>query len=385
MIKTSNFKLILILILLIFFNNSSFNIKYNKNLFRAFIKDCKNKKIYNHFNIINKKNTFLSICLPVYNMENYLEKALLSIINQSLNNFEIIIVNDNSKDNTEKIIHIYQQKFKNIRYIKHLKNLGVYKSRIDGALNAESQYILFMDPDDMLLNPFLFEELYNYNLKYNLDMIEFTVFFINEGDKFFFSPDNHELNHYHNFKKEIIYQPELSNILFYIPNTKNDTSLICRHIWNKLIKKTVLINSIQYIEKSFHNLYLIAADDTPLNILNFQLANNYSNIKMPGYLYNLRKESASRITNDNKTNIILGYNYLLYFRLFYKYLKDFKKNLNFLFYELRLFYELILILKNNEAKKYLSEAIIFLIQILKNKISIEFKNLIKEIIDKLKN
>ena len=376
--------LFLLLILLLFLYNSSYIIKFNNNTFRAFIKDCKNLKIYNHLNTIKKKNIFISICLPVYNMEKYLEKALLSIINQSFQNFEIIIVNDNSEDNTEKIIYKYQNNF-NIKYIKHSKNLGVYKSRIDGALNAESKYILFMDPDDMLLNPYLFEELYNYNLKYNLDMIEFSVFLINEGEKKFFLPDNHELNHYHNFKKNIIYQPKLSNILFYIPNTKNETSLICRHIWNKLIKKNILINSIQFIDKSFNNLYLIAADDTPINILNFQFANNYSNINIPGYLYNLRKESASRLTNNNMTNVILGYNYMLYFQLFYKYLKHFKKNLNFLFYELKLFYELILILKKYEAKNYLSEAIIFFQQILKNKISIKFKILIKEIIYKLKN
>ena len=119
--------------------------------------------------------------------------------------------------------------------------------------------------------------------------------------------------------------------------------------------------------------------------MNFQFANNYSNINIPGYLYNLRKESASRLTNNNMTNVILGYNYMLYFQLFYKYLKHFKKNLNFLFYELKLFYELILILKKYEAKNYLSEAIIFFQQILKNKISIKFKILIKEIIYKLKN
>ena len=50
--------------------------------------------------------------------------------------------------------------------------MGVYSSRVDASLNANGNYILFMDPDDMLLNPYLFEELFKYNLKYNLDMIE---------------------------------------------------------------------------------------------------------------------------------------------------------------------------------------------------------------------
>ena len=124
----------------------------------------------------------------------------------------------------------------------------------------------------MLLNPYLLEELYKFNLKYNLDMIEFIVYHKEEGKKKIFFPVFSELNHYHNFKEKILYQPELSNKLFFIPNTKKYTSLICRTIWNKIIRKTILNKSIEYIDKIFHNFYLIAADDTPINILNFHLS-----------------------------------------------------------------------------------------------------------------
>ncbi len=316
-------------------------------------------------------------------MEKNLEKALLSILNQSFNDIEIIIVNDNSKDDTVKIIQRFQKEFKNIKIIMHLENRGVYKSRIDAVLNAYGQYILFMDPDDMFLNPYLFEELYNYNIKYNLDMIEFSVFHIKEGTKKFYFPEYHELNHYHNFRKKIICQPELSNILFYKPNTNNYTSLFCRTIWNKLTRKILLINSIKYIEKSFHNFYLITADDTPINILNFQLSNNYSNIKLPGYLYYVREKSSSRLSNDLNHNVLISYNYLLYFKLFYKYLKDFKKNLNFLFYDLKISFQFLFILKKLKAKNYLSTSIIFLKEISKNKISIDFKIFIDKIIYEL--
>ena len=116
-------------------------------------------------------------------MEKYIEKTLVSLINQSFQNFEIIITNDNSNDNTEKIIKNYQLKDNRIKLIEHNKNLGVYKSRIDSVLNANGEFILFMDPDDMLLNEHLFEEIYNYNLKCNLDMIEFSVYHQEEGKK----------------------------------------------------------------------------------------------------------------------------------------------------------------------------------------------------------
>ena len=67
-------------------------------------------------------------------MEKYIEKAILSIINQTFQDFEIIIVNDNSNDNTEIILNQIQNKSNQIKIIRHHQNLGVYLSRIDAAL-----------------------------------------------------------------------------------------------------------------------------------------------------------------------------------------------------------------------------------------------------------
>ena len=75
-------------------------------------------------------------------MEKYIEKSLLSIINQSLQNIEIIIVNDNSKDNTEIILKRMQKKYKYIKTINHSNNLGVYYSRIDAVLKENISYLL---------------------------------------------------------------------------------------------------------------------------------------------------------------------------------------------------------------------------------------------------
>ena len=318
-------------------------------------------------------------------MEKYIKKALLSIINQSFQVFEIIIVNDNSNDNSEKNIEILQSKDKRIRIIKHFKNLGVYFSRINAALNAKSEFVIFMDPDDMLLNPHLFKELYNYNNKYNLDMIEFSVYYQKERHKKIYFPIHHELNHYHNFKELFIYQPELSNVIFYNPNKKSYSPIICRTIWNKMIRKSALIKSISYMELSFHNTFLIAADDTSINILNFNYARNYSNIKLPGYLYNIRKDSMSRIDVGNKHDLSVGYNYLLYFEFFYKYIKDFKKDLNFLFYELKLTYSFLLKFKELNATNYILKTNEFFNEIINDDISMNFKIFIKKIFFELNN
>ena len=253
-------------------------------------------------------------------MQKYIESSLLSIINQSFQFFEIIIVNDNSKDGTLDIIKQIQKKDNRIKYINHSKNQGVYSSRADGILNAKGKYILLMDPDDMILNQYLFEELYVYYKKYNLDIIEFLVYHQQEGIKNIIIPKAQHLNHFHNFSKKIINQPELSEILFYKPNSKKYSSIICRTIWNKLIRKEIMLNSINYLNNDFfQNQFLIAADDTPINILAFQFGTNYSNINSPGYLYNLRNDGMSTFSKGNILhNKILSYNYLLYLKFLYK-------------------------------------------------------------------
>ena len=313
-------------------------------------------------------------------MEKYIESALLSIINQSFKFFEIIIVNDNSNDDTINLVNHIQNRDKRIININHSKNLGVYKSRVDAISNANGKYILLMDPDDIIFNQDIFQELYNYYTEFNLDIIEFLVYHQKEGRKNIIFPKDHKFSHFHNFKKSIIQQPELSEIIFYKPNTKEYSSVICRTIWNKLIRKEIIQNSIDYLNKDyFSNQFLIAADDTPINILSFQFANNYSNINLPGYLYNVRENGMSRFNKVNiNRNIILSYNYLLYFKFFYKYIINFNKDINFFLFEFKSFSFYLLKFKELNAKEYITMTVDFFKEIGKRNISETFQSFINK-------
>lgn len=376
-IKICQFIFILLFILgeLKYKNNylfiSRFLVSYNH-----YIKDCMNLKKYKRIKI-KKDSPYISICLPVYNMENYIEQAILSILNQSFQNFEIVIVNDFSNDNTIDIIMKLQLKDDRIRLINHLKNLGVYTSRVDGILASRGKYIILMDPDDMFLNPNIFEKLYNYNLKYNLDIIEFTtICYIEENHNFTII---RKYYHNHNFPKKIISQPILSDIYFYHPGTENNTKVQCRVIWNKIIKRKVILNSILYIGYDYYRKRFITADDVMINLICLHFSNNYSNINLPGYMYNIRQFSMTHGNSSIIKRELFCYNHLLYLKKIYKYIKEFNKSRNFLYYELRSIYLLLITLQKNPII-YKNEIIQFYNEIYKDRnASIIFKRFIKKL------
>ena len=96
---------------------------------------------------INDDDLLISVIIPVYNAENYLEQCLNSIKNQTYKNFEVIIVNDGSKDNTEVICKRFSEDDSRFRYFSK-ENGGVSSARNFGLDNANSHYITFIDGDD---------------------------------------------------------------------------------------------------------------------------------------------------------------------------------------------------------------------------------------------
>ena len=348
--------------------------------FKKYIKDCKNLVAYNKRKIYNKY-PYMGLCLWAFNMEKFIKKNLFSILNQSFQDFEIIIVNDASEDETEKIVKRIQLDDDRIKLISHSKNLGVYRSRIESILNTKSKFILLMDPDDMYMNENLFQNLYNINIKQNFDIIEFSVFQQYEDRNKINYPRNDNERHFHKFRKDIIYQPELSSILFYLPGTNKYSQMICRNIFNKLIRKDIFIQINNYLGKEYYHKLILSADDLIMNIVSYQFANNYTNKNIPGYLYTIRKNNIP-IGNENRNmKVIRAMNYLLYFKLFYKYIKDYNIDLNFLFFEMNSLNEFILELKESKMNQYKKIQINLIQQILNEKnLSVYFKSYLENML-----
>lgn len=126
----------------------------------------------------------VSVIIPVYNVEQYLQKCLDSVVNQTFQDIEIIIVNDGSPDNSQKIIDEYKKKYPEMirSYIK--KNGGLGSARNFGLKKAKGEYILFVDSDDYIEKNML-ELLNNIIKSKNPDIIIFNDYIVNEktGEK----------------------------------------------------------------------------------------------------------------------------------------------------------------------------------------------------------
>lgn len=93
----------------------------------------------------------VSIIVPVYNVEKYLERCLESLIKQSYQNLEIICVNDCSPDESQKIIDAYVEKYPDkVKTVMNPQNMGLGNTRDNGRKYAEGEYIMFVDSDDFV-------------------------------------------------------------------------------------------------------------------------------------------------------------------------------------------------------------------------------------------
>ena len=352
--------------------------EHNLRIYRQYINKCqKSIMLYKEEEKINRI-PFFSICIPVYNMQNYIEISLSSVLNQSFRDFEIVIINDFSLDNSEKIISKMKINNTKIRVINHKENLGVYISRVDAIKNAKGKYIIFLDPDDLFSNQNLLRYLYDYNSIYNEDIIEFTVIIKEETENKLYYPLENRRNHFHNFEEKIIHHPELSNILYYENNYYSD--IICRCIWNKMIRKDVLDKSINFLgHEAYKKKHFDFAEDTIINLLNFEFASNYSNLHLIGYMYNIRKDSMSHSNKKKDVHLKMAYNILFFYVLFYKYIKHFNKDLNYLLFDLKAFDNYLNYINYYNSSSSEKKPIIdFYKKLLKEtNISYEFKNYAK--------
>jgi len=150
-------------------------------------------------------NPLVSVIIPLYNAQKYISETIESVINQTYTNWELLVVDDCSTDNSRELVKKFEKQDNRIRLIKLETNFGgPAKPRNIGIDNAIGEYIAFLDADDVWLKNKLEKQLH-FLKKYNLDMVHTSAYIIDE---------------YSNIQR-IFNNQKVFKILKYIFNEKN--------------------------------------------------------------------------------------------------------------------------------------------------------------------
>ena len=168
----------------------------------------------------------ISVIVPVYNVEKYLDKCLTSLIKQTYKNFEIIVINDGSIDNSLAICNKYANKYDNVKVYDY-KNAGVAHARNVGIKKATGDYLLFVDSDDYI-DEKLLENINEFLKKNDCDIVCFDMYKVVNN-----------VNTYYHTSNSLV----KDNIKRYIIGDSGPC--------NKLIKKK-LFNNLKFMEKIYY-------------------------------------------------------------------------------------------------------------------------------------
>lgn len=266
-------------------------------------------------------NPSVSIIIPVYNTELYLQKCLDSIINQSFTNIEIIAIDDHSTDNSLNILKSYQQRDKRINILENYGR-GLSQARNFGIENSLGKYIMFVDSDDWIKEDMV-ETMYNKAESENADMVMST--YIREfkncsKEKVFNLP---EISIYVN---ETIKSDLLRKLVGPVKEELRNPEYVdaLGTAWAKLYRHDVIKdNNIKFIDSK----KIGPSEDTLFNIYTFNKLSKVIFINKPMYHYR----------RTNSESITAKYNPKLkeQRKFFFRYIRDFLDENKFesIFYE----------------------------------------------------
>lgn len=218
----------------------------------------------------------LSIIVPVYGVEKYIDKCLNSLVKQSLKEIEVIVVNDGTKDNSQKIVDKYVKKYpdKIKSYIK--ENGGQGSARNYGLKKASGEYIGYVDSDDFVEKD-MYKKLYNKAKENNYDIVVCGNYNVSEDYQ------NKNIDAFINN-----YNTDLENIFFGK-----------MAVWNKIYKRDILIkNKLEFKEKVWY-------EDLAFTLKSIMNSNTFAFIDEPLYDYLIREGSTMNNSNVQRNLEIL--------------------------------------------------------------------------------
>lgn len=135
-------------------------------------------------------SVLISIIIPVYNAEHYLQRCVHAVLDQDYNNFEVVLVDDGSTDDSGQLCDEYAENDKRIRVI-HQQNQGASIARLNGLRNAKGEYVTFIDSDDWVANDYV-SKLYDFIVEHHITVSACGVQRIKENEIINFQRTEHQ-------------------------------------------------------------------------------------------------------------------------------------------------------------------------------------------------
>lgn len=242
-------------------------------------------------NVLVSDGPKLSVIIPVYNTENYLERCLDSVINQLYGNLEIIIVDDGSTDNSEKIIKRYADADSRIKCQNHLANRGLFQARLTGSKIATGDFIAFLDSDDYISQNHYYSMMTKAEETKADIVIGRTVLETENGEK--------SILHFHDraiFQNEVLNKREIEEKFW----SFEGRCYAWHTIWNKIYSKGLWDKAAPFYEKIQN--HLIMTEDLAFSSVLVHFAEKMVTTDNSAYFYCERNDASTnnRVPDINK-------------------------------------------------------------------------------------
>lgn len=221
----------------------------------------------------------VSIIIPTYNTENYIAEALQSCIHQSMQDIEIIVVDDCGYDRSMEIATEFANKDCRIKILKNKKNQGLFASRINGAMQCSGEYILFLDSDDFL-------ESQTCELTYNLAEQNKSCMVCFNFIRF---PQN-KIKNTRTFYDGCFLRDEYCHHIIKSISVYNSHWNLC----SKLIKREVFLDSLQYLDTEKH---IVMAEDALFYCFIVFCCKQITTSSLSLYYYRIHDNSSTNIAS----------------------------------------------------------------------------------------
>lgn len=247
-----------------------------------------------------ESGVLISIIVPIYKVEEYLPKCLNSILAQTFQEFEVLLIDDGSPDDSGQIAEEYAARDPRFK-VFHKENGGVSSARNYGIKKAQGLYVAFCDSDDWV-DPDWLETLYRQMIEYSVDLSVCGLMKEDEMGKVLFT-----------VKEDHVYIKNKEEALLTLFN-RDEYYLHQGWVFNKLYKREILIENCIYFNEEIYY-----CEDRLFNFLYLQHGTSAVYSTIPKYHYLIRKNSAMTSYQDAKTYHEKYSSFMIAFEMMLKY------------------------------------------------------------------